>query len=287
LTLNVTWRPVLAANGSPSTGAVPPIYIWTLSHYTINGSAITGTTRTCGNQAPPLALNATGAVAIGVPTTTIVNVLDQTPTTTVWDHDTRTAATTGILGGWNVGSSMTNNPTTSIAGLAATSMYSDPATAWPQSGMTIPVSDLVDDDMDGNPGITEYPLNDISANYYLPATELGGTGAAPPTLADKLYVVSRTEVSFYGVSTSCTEATGTVSVPEYNVHVIGCHDQGGSDCTAAEWEFVDSNVTVYSGSGGANSLIGGTFDTRRLSAEGGLPTCDDVVAAFPSPMPQP
>src|SRR5580700_98783 len=39
LTLNVTWRPVLAANGSPSTGAVPPIYIWTLSHYTINGSA--------------------------------------------------------------------------------------------------------------------------------------------------------------------------------------------------------------------------------------------------------
>jgi hypothetical protein len=287
-TLNVSWGAVIAAAGG--TGK---IYLWTLNHYTISGNSITGTSQTCGTQTPPLPLNATGIMAEGLPSTlTNVAVLSELPTTKVWDHDTRTATTSGTLGGWNIGSSIAIAPTTSVSGLTPTSMYSDPATAWPGPGlgMNIPTTDLSDDDMDGNPGITDYPVGDNSAGYYLPATELGGTTANPSPHADKLYIVSRTQLSLYGTSKSCTESTGSISVPQYDEHVIGCHDLGTAAtaaCTAAEWQFIDSNATQYAGAAGGKSIITGTFDSKLMDSEGGTPTCDDVVALFPSPMPQP
>jgi hypothetical protein len=154
---------------------------------------------------------------------------------------------------------------------------------WPASSMTIPTTDITDDDGDGEPGITDYPLSDNAMGYYLPATGLGGT--APK--ADKLYIVSRTEVTLYGTSTSCTDTKGTVTVPEYNLHVVGCHDLGAMDCMASEWQFIDGNVTVYAGTGGKSSTITGTFESKQLATDGGDPGCDAVITAFPSPMPQP
>jgi hypothetical protein len=295
LTLNVTWLPVIAANGSPPSGPVPPIYIWSLYHYTFNGTAITGTSRTCGDQLPPLTLNDTGKMAInlkmGGPT---VQVLNETPTNKTWDNDTRTAQTTGTLGGWNIGSSLAMNLTTSVSGLAPASMFANPTTPWPPSATTFMTSDFSDDDHDGNPGITAFPLEDHSAGYYLPATSLGGStgnGSMPTLLADKLYIVSRTQISLSGTSTSCSEIKGTLTSPEYVVHVIGCHDQGTAataTCMPGEWQFIDENATIYAGAGGAKSPIAGTFDAKQLTAaDGGEPGCDDVVAAFPSPMPQP
>jgi hypothetical protein len=290
LTLDVSWLPVIAA--AQGTGK---IYIWSLYHYMFNGTAITGTSRTCGDQLPPLALNATGKMAINAPASaTTVEVLNQTPTKKTWDNDTRTAATSGTLGGWNVGSSLAMNVTTSVSGLAPTSTYANPTTAWPAASLTFAASDLSDDDKDGNPGITAYPLADNSAGYYLPATSLGGTsgnGSMPTLLADKLYIVSRTQVSLYGTSSSCTETTGTVTAPEYVVHVVGCHDQGTAataSCMPNEWQFIDENATIYAGAGGPKATITGTFDAKQLaSADGGEPSCDDVVALFPSPMPTP
>jgi hypothetical protein len=290
LTLDVSWLPVIAA--AQGTGS---IYIWSLYHYTFNGTAITGTSRTCGDQLPPLALNATGKMAINAPANaTTVDVLNQTPTKKTWDNDTRTAATSGTLGGWNVGSSLAMNVTTSVSGLAPTSMYANPTTPWPAASSTFMTSDFSDDDKDGNPGITAYPLADNSAGYYLPATSLGGTsgnGSMPTQLADKLYIVSRTQISLYGTSKSCTETTGTVTAPEYVVHVIGCHDQGTAataSCTANEWQFIDDNATIYAGAASPKATITGTFDAKQLTpADGGEPSCDDVVAMFPSPMPTP
>jgi hypothetical protein len=293
LTLNVTWAPVTAADGSPTTGTVPPIYLWTLAHYTINGNAITGTTRTCGTQIPALVLNATGIAAEGLsPTLTNVQVLDELPTKLVWDNDTRTATTTGTLGGWNIGSSISIDPTTSVSGLTPTSTYANTATPWPGQGMSsvIPTTDFSDDDNDGNPGITLYPVSDNSMGYYLPATELGDMPISPTPHADKLYIVSRTEVTLYGFSTSCTASSGMLTAPVYDSHVIGCHDIGTpetADCTSGEWQFIDSNATVYAGTGGKNTLITGSFSSKQVAgADGGAPSCDDVVAAFPSPMPQ-
>jgi len=276
----VTWAGTLATNGG--TGQ---IYIWTLAHYTYNGSAVTGTSRTCGNLVPPLVLNATGKMAENLPTTASVSILDLTPTTLVWDNDTRTAPTSGTLGGWNVGSSLTLTPTTSLAGIAATSTFADPSAAWPTSSTSFMTSDLVNDDMDpnGNLGITAYPLDNNAMGYYLPATALQSTN---PAHADKLFTVSRNELSLYGTSVSCTEITGSVAVQEYDLHVIGCHDVGTpatATCTADEWQFLDGNVTVYAGAGGKGTPITGTFDAKQLSADGGEPTCDEVVATFPTP----
>jgi hypothetical protein len=280
ITLNVSWAAVLAVNGG--TGQ---IYIWTLAHYTFNGSAVTGTSRTCGNLVPPLVLNDTGKMAENLPTTDNVSLLNLTPTTLVWDNDTRTAPTTGTLGGWNVGSSLTLTPTTSLAGIASSSTYANPSTPWPSASTSFMATDLVNDDMDpnGNMGITAYPLDNNAMGFYLPATELGSTS---PPHADKLFTVSRNELSLYGTSTSCTEITGTVAVQEYNLHVIGCHDVGtpaSASCAAAEWQFLDGNVTVYSGAAGKGTPITGTFDSKQLSADSGEPTCDDVVAMFPTP----
>jgi hypothetical protein len=294
-TLNVTWAGVEAASGGSGK-----IYLWTLNNYMISGNTITGTSRTCGTQIPPLVLNATGIMAEGLPSTlTNVSVLNEYPTKLVWDNDTRTAATTGTLGGWNIGSSIAINPTTSVSGLTPTSMFADPTTPWPGPGlgMNIPATDLSDDDMDGNPGVTLYPLNDNTAGYYLPATELGGTPSNPAPHADKLYAVSRTQVTLYGTSISCSESTGTLTVPQFDEHIIGCHDLGTGACTGAapaapcaqsgEWEFIDQNATIFAGAGGKGTLITGTFDSKQMDSEGGTPSCDDVIALFPSPMPQP
>jgi hypothetical protein len=62
---------------------------------------------------------------------------------------------------------------------------------------------------------------------------------------------------------------------------------GGTPCSADQWQYIDGNDTVYSGTTGKNSPIGGTYKAVQLGLDGGTPTCDDVVAAFPDPMPQP
>lgn len=290
LTLNVTWLPVLAADLGSGT-----IYIWHLYHFTFNGTVITGTVRTCGDQVPPLALNATGRMVVSAPANGgTVDVLDELPTKKTWDDDTRTAQTMGALGAWNVGSSLALDTSVTVAGLAPTSTFSEPTTPWPPSATSFQTSDFSDDDHDGNPGITAFPVDDNSMGYYLPATSLGGTsgnGSMPTEVADQLYIVKRTQVSLHGTSTSCSEMTGTATVPEYVVHVIGCHDHGtpaSASCVSDEWQFIDENATIYAGSGGSKSTITGTFDAKQVTAgDGGEPGCDDVVALFPSPMPQP
>jgi hypothetical protein len=280
MTLNVTWAPVTAVAGGTGN-----IYLWTLNHYMIDGSGkITGTSRTCGTQTPPIVLNSTGLMVEVLPAGTMASILNELPTKKVWDNDTRTATVTGMLGGWNVMSSTQVNPTLAVSGLST--KYQDPTVAWPSSAQNIPMTDLTDDDMDGNPGITAYPLNDNGMGYYLPGTVIGGTAAMPPPHADKLFIVSRTQVSLYGMSTSCKETKGTITVPEYDLHVVGCHDvgmPGTTPCTSGEVSFLDGNVTVYSGMGGPGSTITGTFDSMQLGGEGGTPTCDDVIAAFPPP----
>jgi hypothetical protein len=290
LKLDVTWLPVIAANLGSGT-----IYIWHLYHFTFNGTAITGTVRTCGDQVPPLALNATGRMAINAPTSAgTVDVLDEVPTTKTWDGDTRTAPMAGTLGAWNVGSSFVINTATTAAGLAPTSTFSGSSTTWPPAATSFQTSDLSDDDHDGNPGITAFPVDKNSMGFYLPATSLGGAsgnGSMPTQVADQIFIVKRTQFALHGTSTSCSEITGTATVPEYVVHVVGCHDHGtaaSASCTANEWQFIDENATIYAGSGGSKSTITGTFDAKQVTAaDGGEPGCDDVVALFPSPMPQP
>ncbi len=274
LSLDATWPASLAV--SPGSDKV---YIWLLSNYDIDSSnKVTGTTITCKNQTPPITLNATGKIAVGAPSSGTAQVQIVIPTST-WDkvnaNGKGTSSVTGQIGGWNVGSSLYIAPSTSHAGLSPTSTFADPATTWPApnaNGTAIPLTDVADDDGDGHPGITAIPSSD--SGFYVPKTDL--TGGLP---TDRLYLVTRTELSLYGTSTSCTEASGTATVGQFNNHVVGCDIPGatdggaGTDCVAAQYGFIDSNTTVY-------EVTSGTFQTKELSTDGGG-TCADVLAALP------
>jgi len=297
VTLAVTWPPTLANNGGSGN-----INIWLLAQYTINGTAVTGTTATCGNQTPPIPLTPFGSQTEGLTSGTAVVQVGFAPSTwaTILANPAKAPTTTsGTLGGWNIGSSFLINPTDSVYGLSASSMYSQASTTWPASAGTIPMGDLTDDDMDGHPGITGIPSS--AMGFSLPSTAAQATPPYAPQ-ADKLYLALRTELSLYGTSSSCTDISGSVGVQLLNNHVVGCDlaDDGG-DCTTpystgmvsgGQSGFIDSNTTVYIGPGvkipastPAASYtppdIAGTFTAKILSTDGGGVTCADVLAAFP------
>jgi hypothetical protein len=302
VTLNVNWPATLANAGCVSPKCNGAINIWLLSQYHINGNAVTGSTTTCGNQTPPIPLTSLGSQSEGLP-------MGQTATVQVnfaadvWKQIAKNAPpamATGTLGGWNVGSSLQIDPTTTAYGLKPTSMFAKPATAWPCSQSDIPMADLADDDGDGFPGITGTPA--MGNGDYLPATNLMTSPPFAPQ-ADKLFLALRTELRLYGHSTSCTDSEGGAEALLLNNHVVGCHIPQGMtcadstcNCTAAQWNFIDSNTTVYVGEGVTipaamgscqagfePANITGTFQSKILSnaADGGGIDCAAVLAALP------
>jgi hypothetical protein len=82
------------------------------------------------------------------------------------------------------------------------------------------------------------------------------------------------ELSLYGMSTSCTEASGTATVGLIDRRIIGCSIEGdGGLCTHTESGYLDSTWPSY--------LPGSaTFDQVALPS-GASATCQDVVAALP------
>jgi hypothetical protein len=299
VTLTVTWPATLANAGcdkntkpNPCTG---DIEIWLLAHYDFTGGMVTGTTETCGNQTPPIPLSSTGSLSEGLPAgtqgTVQVNFLPSVWTSIIANPNVPPTQTSGVIGGWGVGSSFQINPTNSVYGLSPTSMYASASTIWPASESDISPMDITDDDKDGHPGITATPAS--GNGFVLPATAALMT---PPTFADKLYLTLRTSLSLYGLSSTCTDLSGTVGVQTINNHVIGCelaNDAG--DCSMAQWDFIDSNSTVYVGPGvtiPASAMpasytpqkISGTFTAKILSTDpdGGSIGCSDVLTAFPA-----
>ena len=288
ITLNVTWPQTLANNGGKGV-----INIWLLAHYDINGTAVTGTTETCRNDTPPIPLTSTGTLSEGldgsVPAV-VLTAFDPSVWKTINANPAKAPTpTSGTLGGWNVGASMQIDPTNSVYGLAATSTFAKDTTQWPGSEMALTTADLADDDMDGHPGITITPSQ--AMGYSLPATAALQT---PPVFADKLYVTLRTELELYGTSSTCNDVSGTVNVKLLNNHIVGCELLGGADCSQAQWDFIDTNTTVYVGPGVkipssvpaasfAPPRIYGAFVAKIMStdADGGSISCDDVIKAFP------
>jgi hypothetical protein len=261
---------------------------------------ITGTVVTCKNEIPPIPLSALGAIAEGVDSgTAIVDVQITAPTWKAIANNPRKAPamTTGMLSGWNVGSTITIDPSTTVYGLSATSTFANASTPWPCSESSLMMSDLSDDDGDMKPGITDTAFN--MNGWVFPAT----ASAAGSQQADELYVATRTELSLMGTSTSCTESCGTATVQLLNNHIVGCHIVGtpaGTLCPMSQYDYVDQNTTVFLGrpyvSGGAvmyppggacptpvqlNPKITGQFHSKILASDGGTATCDDVLAAFP------
>ncbi len=268
VTVAVTW---------PGTAAVAKgggnFYIWLLTTYTADSSnKITGTVFSCGNTPAVLTLSATGDLALGVPTGMTGLIKPQYPADS-WDGTPGTPIT-GTLGGTNVGSSFLTEPSVSLFGLKATDPLSDPTMKWPTSYSALDMSDLTYPDGgayvagSGHPGIRG--TFDSTPPYYLSGTSLAP--GAPK--ADQFWIVSRTQIGLYGLSTSCTETTGTANVSLINNRVVGCElIDGGGPCTTDQYGFLDSNTTQY-----APGV--GTFDSKNLSSGA---TCADVLTALPGP----
>jgi hypothetical protein len=277
-----------------ASGCNGTISVWLMSQFDVSGQMVTGTTTTCGNQTPVLTLSQLGSEAAGVQSGAAH--LDVEFPSSVWAAVAMNpmkppVPSTGVLGGWNLGSSLKIDPTFASFGLAPSSPLNTASATWPASESGIPSTDITDDDDDGHPGITATPSS--TDGNILPPT---GLSTSPPyaPLADALYLALRSEISFYGRATSCTEFSGTASAPLFNNHVIGCHLQGGGDCVQTQWDFVDQMSTVYVGSGVtipagveapsfAPSGIAGTFTAKVLSndADGGGIDCAAVLAALP------
>lgn len=293
--LDANWASTPGTMGcDESSGCKGTIYLWLLSRFDVSGQMATGTTTTCGNQTPTVELTQLGSESEGVPSGG-AKVTIQFPAS-VWDAVAMNplkppVTSAGVLGGWNVGSSFKVNPTVVTFGLKPSSALAAASATWPASQSGIAASDISDDDDDGHPGITATPSS--TDGNSLPAT---GLATAPPYApqADELYVALRTELSFYGLATSCTEVSGTASAQLFNNHVIGCHLQGGGDCTPTEWDFVDQMSTIYVGTGVtipagvppasfAPAGITGAFAAKLLStdADGGGIDCAAVRAALP------
>jgi len=266
INLAVTW---------PGTGSIDkgngPYVLWLLSTYDVDSSNnITATSKTCQLTTPPIALNATGQMASGC--TGPCQVGTQSPASE-WDKVKRTNPATGVLGGWNVVSSIYIAPAVSLYGLPATSTYADPTTKWPPAsaagypfGMN-PV--YTDEEGDSNPGIAVLP---ITTTGY--ADIRTGFGAMLQPATDALYIASRTQLSMYGTSTSCMDTSGTADVTLIDNHVIGCDITGGGGaCTPPQFGYIDANRTVY--------VPGTATFTQKVLTAGA--TCADVVAALPPP----
>jgi hypothetical protein len=283
VTVTTTWPASVAVNGCNSANmpaCTAPFTIWLLTNYTVSGTSITTQTKTCGNVSPAVTLNLTGDIATGVPSGQ-VGMVENTFPPSVWDATTMPVTTAaGTLGGWNIGSSTTINTSTTLLGLATTSTLANPTAAWPTAATGLNPADIIDSDDDMQPGISGVPLS--TGTYYLPRTSASASSPA----ADRLYIVSRTTLSLYGTSTSCTEFSGSAYVQNLQNHIVGCRQTDGMPCVDGDPNggsgWIDSNTTKFQPVNTPDLAVGstGTFVAQQL-AKGSAATCDDVLAAYP------
>jgi len=276
-------------------GTAQPYLFWFLSTYTVDSSnKITGTVRACNNVIPTILLTSTGDMGVGVPSGQTGKVEISSPPSE-FDKISRITAVTGALGSWNVGSSITIDPSVSLLGLSDSSMWSSASAAWPKPSSTgFPFSGITGEAYMGPPGTaTEYTDDDDDHHQGVTFTPMSGTGLYPPHTGlssstpqvDALYIASRTVLSLQGTSSDCSTWSGTADVTAIDSHVIGCHIPGpptnpdvtaASDCMPTDWGFIDQVSTQYKPTAGS-----GTFKSVVLTTAS--PKCEDVVTALPAP----
>jgi hypothetical protein len=243
--VNITWPGTLAtAEGSGQ------VHIWNLSNYAVDGSELSGETRACGSVLPPIQLS---AIAGGGKT--LIEIPDAT-----WDLPSMPQfPASGSIEGWATGSKFTTSPSNALVGLT----MDDPMGAWPDEGSMVTA---VDHDNDTKPGILGVPKSD--GGFTRPPTSLLSQGGP---VADQVYLVTRTSIALDGAMTSCTELAGTVEVPFFDNHVVGCHVYEGDECDSGQAEFIDGNRTIY-------EVVDGSYTAKFMDEAA---TCAAVRAALP------
>ncbi len=282
VTVPVSW-PAATTDGimisNAGTGDVQIVLLTTETTPTGAGTqTFTGTSRTCATTLPAIQLNsqATGLIS-GFPKGDKGFLEISLPDVALWDKITKVSNVMGSNTGWNPGSTTTTNASVAAFGFSPSSSYNMAATAWPAACKTnctpngsFMASDIADDDGDMNPGITAVAVSMITGtnDYLLPPTALGSTVSA-----DKIYTVSRTELSVTTTRLDCMNGSGTATVSLFDNHVIGCHLSGDAGaCDSAQTSFLDSNRVVYKLTGGA------TVKTKQITSTT-TPSCADARTA--------
>jgi hypothetical protein len=244
LIVNVTWPAGVAAMSG--TGK---LHVWGKAVFTASGNTLSGTLQACGIALPPTTLTALGGggmIQIDVPGA-------------AWDAPSMPRFPfQGTQAGWNVGSTVSY----SYAALLGFTMADGATASWPSSYTGITMTN--DAEGDTKVGLTSRPRG--SSGYTLPPTSILQTSRA-----DELYIVVRQVTSAALTRTACDRTAGTATLAHLDNHVVGCHVSGGSDCSATEVNFIDTNRTIY-------DITGATAETMVVAETA---TCADVRAALP------
>jgi hypothetical protein len=139
----------------------------------------------------------------------------------------------------------------------------DPEAAWPETAKEVTP---VDHDGDGNPGVTAIPRADDG--YAAPPTSL-----AQSQHVDKMYLAIRNAITMQltAADDDPDTYTGTANVTKFDSHVVGCHIQGGGNCSTSDRDFIDQNNVTFNVKSASVKLV-------RVAADA---TCADVRATLP------
>jgi hypothetical protein len=252
---------------------------------TFTGStSLTGSTRVCAMTLPDLALNAVGQAATGSGTKIQSGISNAT-----WDQISRTYPVTGTQTGFDPNDTLNMARWVSLFGLTSASSYESDATAWPAAcatGMCLPAgsfasSVLQDDDNDSNPGITVFPST--ATGYTLPPTSV----TSQAQLADRVYMVFRTEIALGQTRDSCTVTGGNATVTLFDSHVVGCHVNAthgtAGSCSSDQVQFLDDNRTIYGYDSAAGDVISAAHPVVGMAtttAVGAGATCAQARAIY-------
>lgn len=238
--MNVSWPGGLALQAGEGK-----VHLWTKSKFTENGKSATMESMSCGSILPDVMTTAIAGNG---------KILPEIPNA-AWDNAKMPKFPGTAM---KEGSALTINAGVALVGLTMT----DPTAAWPDYDKITGA----DHDGDTSTGVTAIPKS--GSGYILPPTSI-----AQSKRVDKIYLATRTIMTLSATAEGCPQTyNGTANVTKFENHVIGCHVQGGNDCTGSETEFVDSNRTVFTVKSGT------TFSSKVVPDNA---TCADVRTALP------
>lgn len=240
IVMDVSWPESLALVGGKGK-----VYVWTKSSFSGTGDKTMIESKPCGTTLPEMQ---TQAIAGGT------KILPEIPDAT-WDAP----GMPKIMGtAKQAGKTMTIEPGVALIGLK----MNDPMGPWPEASAIMGL----DHDGDGAVGITAVPRT--SDGFQAPPTSIAQT-----VRTDKLYLAIRNTMTLSAQVEGCPSMySGMANVTAFDNHVIGCHIQGGADCSATDGQFVDDNSPVY-------KVESATFTAKVVPSTA---TCADVRAALPA-----
>jgi hypothetical protein len=244
VSIDVSW-----AAGEALTAGSGTMDLWALLRAAPSGESLSITLLPCGVTLPDFGSILAETYGLVLPDAIFDHSPPDIPATTTTVNLTSASAGMGLM----------LPIETTLIGLTMPDPATDP---WPSSASAVAQVDM---DRDGKPGVT------ATAKTGGPYRGLPVAVSLAPARADALYMVLRSSVGVTASIGSCSEASGSASVSRLDSHVVGCHVQGGGDCTASQANLVDANRPVY-------SVGSATFRAVRVD---GAATCKDVRAALP------